>query len=50
MRERLATNRSQAPGTGGPDHHTCWLSTVDADGRAHLTAVGAFWIDGRSYF
>jgi nitroimidazol reductase NimA-like FMN-containing flavoprotein (pyridoxamine 5'-phosphate oxidase superfamily) len=26
------------------------LSTLDADGRPHMTAVGAFWVDGRYYF
>ena len=26
------------PGTGGPDHHTFWLSTIDTDGRPHMTA------------
>ncbi len=36
----------QAPGSGGPDHHTYWLSTADADGRPHVTAVGAFWTGG----
>jgi Pyridoxamine 5'-phosphate oxidase len=41
---------SQAPGTGGPDHHTFWLSTVDPNGRPHQTGVGAFWDDGRYYF
>jgi hypothetical protein len=46
----LETNLDQEPGTGGPDHHTFWLSTVDADGRPHMTAVGAFWADGRYYF
>jgi hypothetical protein len=50
VRGRLATNLDQEPGTGGPDHHTFWLSTLDADGRPHMTAVGAFWIDGRYYF
>lgn len=40
----------QAPGSGGPDRHTFWLSTVDPDGRPHMTAVGAHWIDGRYYF
>ena len=29
---------------------TFWLSTIDADGRPHMTAVGAFWIDGRYDF
>jgi pyridoxine/pyridoxamine 5'-phosphate oxidase len=33
---------TQAPGTGGPDRHTCWLGTVDPDGRPHVVGVGAF--------
>lgn len=45
VRERLATKLTQAPGSGGPYHHTFWLSTLDADGRPHMTAVGAFWDD-----
>ena len=50
VRGRLETKLTQAPGTGGPDHHTFWLSTIDADGKPHLTAVGAYWVDGRYYF
>ena len=50
VRRTLETNLTQEPGTGGPDHHTFWLSTIDADGRPHMTAVGAFWVDGRYYF
>ena len=50
VRGTLATNLTQEPGTGGPGHHTFWLSTLDADGRPHMTAVGAFWVDGRYYF
>ena len=50
VRGTLETNLTQAPGTGGPGHHTFWLSTLDADGRPHMTAVGAFWVDGRYYF
>ena len=50
VRRTLETNLTQEPGTGGPGHHTFWLSTIDADGRPHLTAVGAFWVDGRYYF
>ncbi|WP_147201327.1 pyridoxamine 5'-phosphate oxidase family protein [Pseudonocardia asaccharolytica] len=50
VRRRLATNLTQEPGTGGPGHHTCWLSTIDHDGCPHMTAVGASWIDGRYYF
>jgi len=50
VRARLETNLTQEPGTGGPDHHTFWLSTIDGDGRPHMTAVGAFWVDGCYYF
>jgi hypothetical protein len=50
VRARLASNLTQEPGTGGPDHHTYWLSTSDPDGRPHLTAVGAYWVDGKFYF
>ena len=42
VRQTLESNLTQAPGTGGPDHHTFWLSTLDEDGRPHMTAVGAF--------
>lgn len=44
--EGLDRGFTQAPGTGGPDRHTCWLATIDADGRPHVTGVGAFWDDG----
>lgn len=50
VRQRLATKLTQEPGSGGPDHHTFWLSTIDADGKPHLTAVGAYWVDGKYYF
>lgn len=50
VRVRLAANLTQEADTGGPGHHTFWLSTIDADGRPHMTAVGAFWLDGRYYF
>src|ERR1700722_2669250 len=50
VRRALETNLTQEPGTGGPGHHTFWLSTIDADARPHMTAVGAFWGDGRYYF
>src|SRR5438270_11589658 len=49
VRRTLESNLTQEPGTGGPGHHTFWLSTIDADGRPHMTAVGAFWVDGRYY-
>ncbi len=50
VRSALEGNLTQGPGTGGPDHHTFWLSTVDPGGRPHMTAVGAFCVDGRYYF
>ena len=46
----LAAGLTQAPGTGGPDHHTFWLATIDADGRPHLTGIGGFWRDGALWF
>ena len=47
---RLAQGFEQAPGGGGPDRHTCWLSTLDADGSPHVTAVGALWVGGTFWF
>jgi PPOX class probable F420-dependent enzyme len=47
---RLDSGLSQAPGTGGPDRHTCWLTTLDPDGAPHVTAVGALWVDGTFWF
>lgn len=35
VRRALETNLTQAPDTGGPGHHTFWLSTIDADGGPH---------------
>jgi Pyridoxamine 5'-phosphate oxidase len=29
---------------------TTWLSTVNADGSPHVTAVGALWMDGAFWF
>jgi hypothetical protein len=46
VRRPLEANLTQEPGTGGPDHHYFWLATADADGRPHMTAMGAFWLDG----
>ncbi|HZP28633.1 MAG TPA: pyridoxamine 5'-phosphate oxidase family protein [Acidimicrobiia bacterium] len=47
---RLEQGLTQAPGTGGPDRHTCWLATIDADGSPHVTGVGALWVDGAFWF
>jgi pyridoxine/pyridoxamine 5'-phosphate oxidase len=37
-----------APDTQTP--RSTWLSTVRPDGRPHVAAVGALWVDGRFYF
>ena len=47
---RLDAGVDQAPGTGGPDRHTCWLATVNADGSPHLTGIGALWVNGTFWF
>jgi hypothetical protein len=46
LEARLDAGFTQAPGTGGPDRHTCWLATINPDGSPHVTGVGAFWNDG----
>ncbi len=48
--DRLAAGLTQAPGTGGPDRHTCWLATIDEDGRPHVTGIGAVWREGSFWF
>ncbi len=47
---RLDEQLSQAPDTGGPNRHTCWLATIDRDGSPHVTGVGAVWADGAFWF
>jgi pyridoxine/pyridoxamine 5'-phosphate oxidase len=48
--DRLAEGVTQAPGTGGPDRHTCWLATINQDGSPHVTGVGALWVDDAFWF
>jgi PPOX class probable F420-dependent enzyme len=43
---RLDQGVTQAPETGGPDRHTCWLATINPDGSPHVTGVGGDWFDG----
>ena len=31
---------TQAPGSGGPQRHTVWLTTINPDGSPHVMAVG----------
>lgn len=46
VERRLDRGVPQAPGTGGPNRHTCWLATIDPDGRPHVTGIGAMWSGG----
>ena len=39
-----------APGTGGPDRHSAWLATINADGSPHVTGIGAQWFEGTFWF
>ncbi len=41
---------TQAPGSGGPGRHTCWVATVRPDGRPHVVPVGVLFMDGAAYF
>jgi hypothetical protein len=50
IERRLAQGVTQAPGTGGPDRHTCWLATINGDGSPHVTGIGALWVDGAFWF
>jgi hypothetical protein len=50
VQARLDAGIDQAPGAGGPDRHTCWLATINADGSPHVTGVGALWVDGSFWF
>jgi len=48
--DRLDRGFPQGPGTEGPGRHTCWLTTLDADGGPHTTGIGAVWLDGAWWF
>ena len=47
---RLERGMTQAPGTGGPNRHTWWLATINADGSPHVNGIGALWTDGNLWF
>ena len=47
---QLDVGLTQAPGTGGPDRHTCWLATINPDGSPHVTGIAALWADGCFWF
>src|SRR5690349_8337391 len=48
--DRLARGFAQAPGEGGPDRHSTWITTLNADGSPHTTGIGAAWADGAFWF
>jgi hypothetical protein len=50
IQDRLAEGITQAPDSGGPDRHTCWLTTINPDGSPHVTGIGALWVDGAFWF
>jgi hypothetical protein len=50
VRDMLATDITQAPGSGGPNRHTSWLTTINSDGMPHVTPVGVIQLDGVRYF
>lgn len=39
-----------APSPDARNARTTWLSTVNENGRPHVTAVGALWLDGTFWF
>ena len=45
---KLATRL--APTAEAPNSRSTWLATINPDGSAHLTAVGAVWVDGTFWF
>ena len=47
---RLRGGITQAPDSGGPNRHTCWLTTINPDGSPHVTGVGALWVEGAFWF
>ena len=50
IEDKLRSGVTQAPGSGGPNRHTSWLSTINADGSPHVNGVGALWSDGCFWF
>jgi Pyridoxamine 5'-phosphate oxidase len=50
IQARLDQGLSQAPESGGPNRHTCWLATINDDTSPHITGVGALWVNGAFWF
>src|SRR3954469_10070219 len=47
---RLDKGYTQAPGTGGPNRHSTWLVTINADGSPHVNGIGSAWHDNTFWF
>lgn len=47
---RLDAGYDLVPGSGGPDRHSCWLTTLNPDGSPHVTGLGMLWVDGSFWF
>ena len=50
IEDGLRAELTQAPDTGGPNRHTWWLATINADASPHVNGVGALWADGCLWF
>jgi pyridoxine/pyridoxamine 5'-phosphate oxidase len=50
FRAALDAGYGQAPASGGPNRHSTWLATVDADGSPHVNGIGSLWVDGAFVF
>ena len=50
VRDVLANQLTQAPDTGGPNRHTAWLSTANADGSPHVRPLGVVSVAETWYF
>lgn len=46
----LRSDLSQGPGTGGPNRHTAWLTTINPDGSPHVMPVGIVGVEATWYF
>jgi hypothetical protein len=46
----LDAQLTQAPGSGGPQRHTTWLTTINPDGSPHVMPMGVVQHGGSWYF
>ena len=50
VKDVLGGQLTQAPGTGGPERHTPWLTTINPDGSPHVMPLGVVQLNGTWYF